>query len=58
MRDAITPRTKLATTLRFLSSGDSYRSLQLLSKVSYKSISAFVPGVLQAIWTVLHPKVN
>lgn len=44
-RDAIPAREKLAITLRFLASGDSYQSLSYLFKVSKSSISLCIPLV-------------
>ncbi|XP_065356336.1 uncharacterized protein LOC135950730 [Calliphora vicina] len=49
MRTSISSRIRLAITLRFLATGDSYRSLEYLSRVSRKTISKFVPEVLEAI---------
>nr|XP_029720858.1 protein ALP1-like [Aedes albopictus] len=53
-RLAITARVRLALTLRFIATGDSYRSLEFLSRVSRKTISKFVPEVLNAIYDSLH----
>lgn len=53
MRFAITAKLRLAITLRFLGTGDSYRSLEYLSRVSRKTISRFVPEVLEAIFESL-----
>lgn len=58
MREAISARVRLAITLRFLASGDSYRSLEYMSRVSYKTISKFVPEVLEAIWNAIQPTVS
>lgn len=55
MRQAITAKTKLAITLRYLASGDSYRSLEYLTRVSRKTILKFIPEVLQAIYDALQP---
>lgn len=49
MRFAISSRVRLAITLRFIGTGDSYRSLEFLSRVSRKIIGQFVPEVLEAI---------
>ncbi|KAI8116318.1 putative nuclease HARBI1 [Lucilia cuprina] len=56
MRCAISPRIRLAITLRYLASGDSFRSLEFLSHVSRKTISQFVPEVLNAIVECLQSK--
>lgn len=53
MRAAISARTKLEITLRFLASGDSYHSLMYLFRVPSNTISLFIPEVLRAIYTVL-----
>lgn len=53
MREPISVSTKLAITLRFLASGDSYRSLMYQFRVSDSCISLFIPKVCQAITEVL-----
>ena len=40
---------KLAITLRYLATGDSFMSLMYLFKVSKQFISSMLPGVLKAI---------
>nr|CAI5839354.1 unnamed protein product [Callosobruchus analis] len=51
--DSISPRMRLAITLRFLATGDSYKSLMYLFQVSYSTISLIVPEVCEAISSVL-----
>lgn len=52
-RDAISVKDRLAITLRFLATGDSYQSLMYLCKVSTSSISRIVPEVCSALCEVL-----
>lgn len=48
-RDAIPVQERLAITLRFLATGDSYRSLSYLFKVAPPTISAIIPVVCDAL---------
>lgn len=53
MRAALPARLKLQITLRYLASGDSFRSLEALYRVPKSSISKFIPSVLEAIYESL-----
>lgn len=52
-RDAVPPHERLAVTLRFLATGDSYTSLMYLFKISKQLISRIVPEVCNALITML-----
>lgn len=52
-RDSISVKDRLAVTLRFLATGDSYQSLTYLSKISVSSISRIIPEVCDALNEVL-----
>lgn len=54
MRKSVSAEIRLAITIRFLSSGDSYRSLMLAFRVAHNTISKIVPEVCKAIYTVLN----
>ncbi|CAH1963709.1 unnamed protein product [Acanthoscelides obtectus] len=57
-REAIPAKFRLAITLRFLASGDSYKSLHYLSKVSVPMISKIIREVCQALNEVLKDQVK
>lgn len=49
MRESISVQNRLAVTLRFLNSGDSYTSLQYLFKISKQALSSIIPEVCEAL---------
>lgn len=53
LRKAISAKERLAITLRFLATGDSYSSLQYLFKVSKQIIAEIIPDVCSALIEVL-----
>lgn len=53
MRKSIPARTRLMITLRYLVTGDSYRSLMYFFRVPHNTISKIVPETCRAIYTVL-----
>lgn len=53
MRRAITAETRLLITLRFLASGDSYRSLMFFFRVPHNTISGIIPSTCKAIYDTL-----
>lgn len=53
MRKAISAETRLLITLRYLSTGDSYRSLMLLFRVAHNTISIIVASTCRAIFNCL-----
>ncbi|GFX43857.1 putative nuclease HARBI1 [Trichonephila clavipes] len=58
MRMAIPVTTKLEITLRYLATGDSFKSLEYLFRVPETTISRFLPHVLTEICCVLRPFIN
>jgi len=58
MKKTINVQDKLALTLRFLASGESYTSLQYLFKISKQVISNIVPEVCQALIEVLQENIK
>nr|CAI5824196.1 unnamed protein product [Callosobruchus analis] len=53
LREAIPCRKKLEITLRYLATGDSFKSLMYIFRVPHNTISSFLPEVLAAIYEVL-----
>lgn len=58
LRDAIPAKIRLAVTLRFLASGDSFESLHFLFRISSSLISQIVPEVCAALNKVLKDEIN
>ena len=56
MREAIPAAIKLAITLRFLATGESYRSLQYQFRVHRSTISKFIPKVCDQMFLSLKEK--
>lgn len=52
-RESIPAGERLALTLHYLATGNSFRSLQYLFRIPQPTISQIIPNVLDAIWTVL-----
>lgn len=50
MREPVSPEEKLAITLRFLATGESYESLMYQFRVHKSTISKFIPTVCHAIF--------
>lgn len=52
-RKAIPAGERLAVTLHYLATGQSFRSLQYVFRIPQNTISRIIPPVLDAIWSVL-----
>lgn len=57
-RESISPKERLAVTLRFLATGDSFTSLMYLFKISKQSISTIVIEVCRALNEALKHQVQ
>jgi hypothetical protein len=58
IRDIIPSRIKLEVTLSFLATGNSYRNLQHLFRVSKAAISKFIPEVCNSIYLKLRDDIK
>lgn len=58
MRQAIPAKDRLAVTLRFLATGDSFTSLGYLFKISHQSISNIIPDVCKALTEALKEEIR
>ena len=57
MRRAIQPGERLAITLRFLATGETFRSLAFQFRVAHNTISGIIPEVCEAIIAEFGPEV-
>lgn len=53
MRQSISAKTRLMITLRYLVTGDSYKSLMFFFRVPHNTISSIIPETCKAIFDVL-----
>ncbi|XP_044003548.1 uncharacterized protein LOC122849064 [Aphidius gifuensis] len=53
MRQSITPRDRVFVTLRFLATGESYRSMEYSTRISAGTISQIIPETCRVIYTLL-----
>ncbi|KAK3883392.1 hypothetical protein Pcinc_012293 [Petrolisthes cinctipes] len=51
----VTAAERLSVTLRYLATGESYRSLSCQFRISHNLISSIIPTVCKAIYQVLQP---
>jgi hypothetical protein len=58
MREAIPVQERFAVTLRFLASGDSFRSLSILFKFSVQTVSRCIFDVCSALIHVLRDEIK
>ncbi|KAJ8877925.1 hypothetical protein PR048_022384 [Dryococelus australis] len=53
IRQAVTAKLKAEVTLRYLATGDSFKSLEIMFRVPKSTISQFLPGTCTAIYKAL-----
>ncbi|XP_064077727.1 uncharacterized protein LOC135195401 [Macrobrachium nipponense] len=56
MRSAISPRDRLAATLRYLATGRSYEDLKFSVAVSPQALGRIIPETCKVIWKFPHSK--
>ena len=56
MRDTLSPRIKLAATIRFVATGACYADLQHLFRIHKRTLSKVIPEVCDAIYAKLKDK--
>lgn len=54
-REPISASERLTVTLRYLATGESYRSLQYVFRIPHNTISGIIPEVCDALYKVLQP---
>lgn len=57
-REAMSVQDRLAVTLRYLATGDSFTSLQYLFRISKQAISSIIPEVCQALTGALKEQIK
>uniref|UniRef100_A0A1I8M9Y5 DDE Tnp4 domain-containing protein n=1 Tax=Musca domestica TaxID=7370 RepID=A0A1I8M9Y5_MUSDO len=55
LREPISASERLMVTLRYLATGESFRSLQFIFRIPHNTISTIIPEVCDAIYKVLQP---
>ncbi|GFO31824.1 nuclease harbi1-like protein [Plakobranchus ocellatus] len=55
-RNAIPPTEWLTVTLRYLATGNSFRSLALFFRLGFRKVRCIIQGTCNLIWTLLQPK--
>lgn len=53
MRECISPKERISLTLRFLATGESYRSLEYSTRIPACTISRIIPETCRVIYEVL-----
>ena len=56
LRDAIPARMRLAATIRFLATGNSYADLQYLFRIHKSTLAKFIPKICEVLYEQLKEK--